>query len=81
MQDVHIIICHTFSIFLLSIISIKITKIIIRYARCIYYLGVVKQSSAMIMDLTDDQGVFMIVRAPTYHFKAAKQVHGMIMDM
>jgi hypothetical protein len=47
----------------------------------IYYLQVAKQSSAMIMDLTDDQGVFMIVQTCTYHFKAVKQARVTTLDM
>jgi hypothetical protein len=47
----------------------------------IYHFKVVKQSSAVTVDLTNDQCVSMIIRTRTYYFEAVKQTSAAIVDL
>jgi hypothetical protein len=51
------------------------------FQTCTYYLETVKQSRAAISDLTNDQGVSMVVLTHICHFEAMKQASAMTVDL
>jgi ribosomal protein S2 len=51
------------------------------FRRCVYYLETVKQSRAAITNLTNDQGVCMVVQTHICHFEAVKQASAVTVDL
>jgi hypothetical protein len=47
----------------------------------IYYLEIVKQSRAAIVDLTNDQDVSMVVQTHICHFEVVKQASAATVDL
>jgi hypothetical protein len=51
------------------------------FRTCTYYLEIVKQSRAVIVDLTNDQGVSIVIWTHICHFEAVKHANAVTVNL